>query len=90
MFLFFNHAIEQLISFSLYLNECLNFQLHGTYRRKDRVYSENIFNGKGKALNEASPEELARDLAERKSENPYAYRSNSNENALSEQDLKFK
>lgn len=65
-------------------------QLHGTYRQKDRVYGEHIFDSRGIALSEVSPEELARDLAERKSENPNAYRSNTNEYALSEHDLKSK
>lgn len=90
MFLIFIHPIAANFLFSIFKFLSLNSQLHGTHRRKDRVYSENIFNGKGKALNEVTPEELAQDLAERKSENPYAYRSNSNENALSEQELKFK
>lgn len=69
--------------------ECV-FQLHGTYRLKNRVYREDIYYGKGKALDEVTPEELARDIAERKSENPKAYRSNSNENDLTEEDLKIK
>lgn len=71
------------------LIEC-GFQLHGTYRLKNRVYREDIYYGKGKALDEVTPEELARDIAERKSENPKAYRSNSNENDLTEEDLKIK
>lgn len=37
-----------------------------------------------------SSDVLAKDLAERKSENPLAYRSNCNENELSEKDLKRK
>ncbi|XP_055545749.1 uncharacterized protein LOC129730445 [Wyeomyia smithii] len=53
--------------------------LHGTYRRKDRVYSEDIFFGKGKSFNEVSSKELLNDLAERKKENPRAYRENVNE-----------
>lgn len=52
------------------------FQLHGTYRRKDRVYREDIFYGQGKALNEVSAEELQADMEERNSENPLAYREN--------------
>lgn len=68
---------------------CL-LQLHGTFRRKNRVYGEEIFYGKGKSLNEVSSEILAKDLAERKSENPLAYRNNYNENDLTEEDLKTK
>lgn len=64
-------------------------KLHGTYRRKDRVYSEDIYYGKGKALDEVSAELLANDLAERISENPLAYRNNVNENVLTEMDLKI-
>lgn len=74
----------------LWLIFSLNFQLHGTYRQKDRVYGEHIFDSRGIALDEVTPDELARDLAERKSENPNAYRSNTNEYALNENDLKSK
>lgn len=66
----------------------LFFQIHGTSRKKDRVYTEDIFYGKGKALNEVPPEVLANDIAERKSENPLAYRNNQNVNELTEKDLK--
>lgn len=59
-------------------------QLHGTYRRKDRVYDENIFYGKGLALDEVSEEVLLKDIEQRKSENPLAYKSNTNENSLDE------
>lgn len=65
-------------------------QLHGTFRRKNRVYAEDIFYGKGKALTEVSEETLLRDLAERKSENPLAYREKYNVNNLTEEDLKLK
>jgi hypothetical protein len=34
------------------------FQLHGTYRQKDRIYHEDIFFGRGKALDEATTEEF--------------------------------
>lgn len=63
-------------------------QLHGTFRQKNRIYSEDIFYGKGKALNEVSAEVLERDLAERRSENPQAYRRNINENELTESDIR--
>lgn len=64
------------------------FQLHGTYRRKDRVYTEEIFYGKGKSLTEVTKEELKADLEERLSENPKAYRGNKLEFNLTESDLK--
>lgn len=60
----------------------LALQLHGTYRRKDRVYGEDIFYGKGLALDEVSKDVLAKDIAERKSENPLAYKGNVNINVL--------
>ena len=63
-------------------------QIHGTYRQKDRIYREDIFYGKGKALNEASEAELARDIAERRSENPLAYDNDKNTNELTNDDLK--
>ena len=52
------------------------FQLHGTYRLKDRLYTEDTFWGTGKKLTEATREELEADLAERKAENPLAYDGN--------------
>lgn len=48
--------------------------IHGTYRRKDRIYREDIFYGSGKAFDEATPEELINEMEERNSENPSAYR----------------
>lgn len=65
----------------------LNFQLHGTYRRKDRVYTENTFYGKGKSIAEATPDEIKADIEERKSENPKAYRDKL-EFSLSKSELK--
>lgn len=62
-------------------------QLHGTFRNKYRVYSEDIFYGKGKALDDVTEEERQRDLAERKSENPLAYRGNVNLNELVDTDI---
>ncbi|XP_049784789.1 lathosterol oxidase-like [Schistocerca cancellata] len=50
-------------------------KLHGTYRQKDRLYTEDTFYGRGKALSEATEEERQQDLTERLSENPRAYRS---------------
>jgi len=52
--------------------------LHGTYRRKDRIYREDIFYGQGKDLKEASVEELKEEMEERESENPLAYSGNTN------------
>lgn len=62
-------------------------QLHGTYRRKDRVYTEDIFYGKGKELTEATAEELKTDIEERKSENPKAYRGDKLVYILTDKDL---
>ncbi|XP_058820331.1 uncharacterized protein LOC131682678 [Topomyia yanbarensis] len=50
--------------------------LHGTYRLKDRVYSEDIFYGMGKGLSEVPAEVLLSDVVERNLENPQAYRNN--------------
>ncbi|XP_050308546.1 methylsterol monooxygenase 1-like [Anthonomus grandis grandis] len=50
-------------------------KLHGTYRRKDRVYNEDIFYGTGKTVDSVTSEELAADLEERELENPLAYRA---------------
>nr|CAD7201735.1 unnamed protein product [Timema douglasi] len=63
-------------------------KIHGTYRRKDRIYTEDIYYGKGKALNEVSENELMNDIKERKSENPLAYRNNNMEFELTEEDIK--
>ncbi|KAK2719972.1 uncharacterized protein LOC136036473 [Artemia franciscana] len=54
-------------------------KLHGTYRQKDRIYREDIFYGKGKAVTEATHDELKEDIAERTSENPLAYRGDKRE-----------
>lgn len=62
-------------------------KLHNTYRRKERVYNEDIYFGKGKALGEVSEEILNVDLKERESENPLAYRSDTNENRISKDEL---
>lgn len=64
------------------------FQIHGTYRQKNRIYKEDTFYGKGKLITEASEKELEEDLAERRSENPLAYRSNKLEFELEEKDLR--
>ncbi|KAK9718005.1 Fatty acid hydroxylase [Popillia japonica] len=61
--------------------------LHGTYRRKDRVYTEDIFYGRGKELTEATAEELKTDIEERKSENPKAYRGDKLVYILTDKDL---
>ncbi|KAG5867749.1 hypothetical protein JTB14_019211 [Gonioctena quinquepunctata] len=62
-------------------------KIHGTYRQKDRVYTENIFYGQGKSLKEVSDVEFRTDLEERKSENPLAYRNNKNQNKLTKSDI---
>jgi len=51
-------------------------KLHGTYRRKDRIYTEDIFYGTGKKLSEATDAEKEADLKEREDENPIAYQGN--------------
>ena len=75
---------------TLWRVECIEriFPLHGTYRRKDRVYTEDIFYGQGKRIDEVSAEELKADLEERESENPLAYRDNKMEFKLSDTELK--
>ena len=37
-------------------------QLHGTYRRKDRIYTEDTYYGTGKKLSEATDAEKEADL----------------------------
>ncbi|XP_021700212.1 lathosterol oxidase-like [Aedes aegypti] len=61
--------------------------LHGTYRQKDRVYSENIFYGRGKKLDEVSKEVLQTDIMERNLENPQAYRNSFHRYKLDQSDL---
>lgn len=63
-------------------------QLHGTYRKKDRVYREEFFYGQGKSLDEVTEGELAQDLAERESENPLAYDNNQYAYELKRSDVK--
>jgi len=53
-------------------------RLHGTYRRKDRIYREDIFYGSGKPIDEATSGELQEELEERESENPLAHRDDIN------------
>lgn len=50
------------------------------------MYSEDIFYGRGKALTELTEEERLLDMAQRKSENPRAYRNNVNVNELADGD----
>lgn len=52
------------------------------------MYNEDIFYGKGLALDEVSDDVLKQDLAERESENPLAYKDNVNTNVLSAGELK--
>lgn len=63
-------------------------QLHGTYRKKDRLYREDIYYGQGKALAEATANELDDDIAERQSENPLAYDNNQHAFQLTKEDVK--
>ncbi|KAJ8866408.1 hypothetical protein PR048_032251 [Dryococelus australis] len=63
-------------------------KIHGTYRRKDRIYTEDTFYGQGKSLKEASKEEIMNDLKERESENPLAYRSKTLDFKITDNELK--
>ncbi|KAJ1521425.1 hypothetical protein ONE63_003097 [Megalurothrips usitatus] len=62
-------------------------KIHGTYRRKDRLYTEDTYYGVGKALDQASREEVAQDLQERSLENPKAYRNDNMEFAMSAEEV---
>jgi len=66
------------------------YQIHGTYRRRDRIYREDIFYGRGKALQEATEEEIKSEIQERESENPLAYRNNEMVYKITDKDLKKK
>ncbi|ODM86918.1 C-5 sterol desaturase [Orchesella cincta] len=57
-------------------------KLHGTMRRKDRIYNEDIYYGYGKKLDDATEEEMKVDREERYSENPLAHSENKNEYLL--------
>lgn len=46
------------------------------------MYTEEIFYGKGKELNDVPKDVLMNDIAERNSENPLAYRNNTNVNII--------
>ncbi|XP_018578004.1 lathosterol oxidase-like [Anoplophora glabripennis] len=63
-------------------------KIHGTYRRKDRIYREDIFYGKGKSFEDVNVDEFKEDLKERESENPKAYRGNKSHYKLSGKELK--
>lgn len=62
-------------------------QIHGTYRQKDRIYTEDTYYGKGKLISEATSAEIDADIEERDSENPLAYRSNDLPYKISKQDI---
>uniref|UniRef100_A0A8D8U009 Probable Delta(7)-sterol 5(6)-desaturase n=1 Tax=Cacopsylla melanoneura TaxID=428564 RepID=A0A8D8U009_9HEMI len=59
-------------------------KIHGTYRKKDRIYREYLFSGKGKPIHEATKEELVEELEEREAENLNAYRKTGYEKEFSE------
>lgn len=84
-----HHLVTSSKAFSQPISRFNNvtLQLHGTYRRKDRIYKEDIFYGKGKPLSEATAEELKEDMEERQSENPLAYRENELVYKLSDAEL---
>ncbi|XP_054269341.1 lathosterol oxidase-like [Macrosteles quadrilineatus] len=48
--------------------------IHGTYRKTDRIYNENIFYGYGKSLSDATKDELETEANERLAENIKAHR----------------
>ncbi|CAH0778205.1 unnamed protein product [Bemisia tabaci] len=62
--------------------------LHGTFRKKDRIYTEDIYGGKGKPLAAANSSEIANEIEERQCENPLAYRSNKPDYILLDADIK--
>jgi hypothetical protein len=47
--------------------------LHGTHIIKDRIYTEDTFYGRGKAIREATKEELKNYLQGRKPEDPQTH-----------------
>ncbi|CAL8143494.1 unnamed protein product [Orchesella dallaii] len=57
-------------------------KLHGTMRRKDRIYREDIYYGYGKKVEEATEEEMKLDREERHNENPLAHSENKNDYLL--------
>lgn len=57
-------------------------QLHGTNRRKDRIYREDIYYGFGKNIDEATEEERQQDKTERENENPMAHHDNKHQFTL--------
>ncbi|XP_054268752.1 uncharacterized protein LOC128990419 isoform X2 [Macrosteles quadrilineatus] len=48
--------------------------LHDTYRRRDRIYKEDIFYGRGKPIAEATSKEIEEEVKSRESENINAHR----------------
>ena len=65
-------------------------KIHGTFRQKDCIYTEETFYGKGKKISEATTKEILADIEEREAENPLAYRDNKLIYSLSKADLDFK
>ncbi|XP_055599752.1 uncharacterized protein LOC129748961 [Uranotaenia lowii] len=61
--------------------------LHGTYRQKNRVYTEDIFYGRGKKIDEVSAEVLESDIVQRNLENPHAYKNSVHRYKLNHEDL---
>ncbi|KAK3880002.1 hypothetical protein Pcinc_015476 [Petrolisthes cinctipes] len=59
-------------------------KLHGTLRRKDRVYREDLYYGKGKDVSQCTRAELQNALTERESENVTAYRGTIREEQINE------
>ncbi|XP_033225909.1 lathosterol oxidase-like [Belonocnema kinseyi] len=65
-------------------------KIHGTFRQKDCIYTEETFYGKGKKITEATENEILADIEEREAENPLAYRDNKLIYSLSKADLELK
>ncbi|XP_046614818.1 methylsterol monooxygenase 1-like [Neodiprion virginianus] len=65
-------------------------KIHGTYRQKDRIYTEDTYYGKGKLISEATKNEIEADMEERDSENPLAYRDNKLIYKISKKELEGK
>jgi len=71
-----------------YTNIVYVYKIHGTYSRRDRIYREDIFYGRGKALQGTNEEEIKSEIQERESENPLVYRNNEMVYKITDTDLK--
>lgn len=53
-------------------------QLHGTYRKVDRIYNAILFSGKGKSIYELTESELKEEMAKRQTESKAGYENDYN------------